>query len=106
MGGDHAPDVVVRGSLQALEAYGDLYVHLVGRDPRVAQGALHGQRRAAPLGVRLGQVVRVGRLAVAEHTRQHLALDLTSARLGLALAVRTVLANALGLLGVAAPERM
>jgi arginyl-tRNA synthetase len=31
---------------------------------------------------------------------------LTSARLGLALAVRTVLANALALLGVSAPERM
>jgi arginyl-tRNA synthetase len=31
---------------------------------------------------------------------------LTSARLGLALAVRTVLANALGLLGVSAPEQM
>jgi len=31
---------------------------------------------------------------------------LTNARLGLALAVRTVLANALGLLGISAPERM
>jgi arginyl-tRNA synthetase len=32
--------------------------------------------------------------------------SLTSARLGLALAVRTVLANALGLLGISAPEQM
>jgi arginyl-tRNA synthetase len=32
--------------------------------------------------------------------------SLTSARLGLALAVRTVLANGLGLLGISAPERM
>ena len=32
--------------------------------------------------------------------------SLTSGRLGLTLAVRTVLANALALLGVAAPERM
>ncbi len=32
--------------------------------------------------------------------------SLTNARLGLALAVRTVLANALGLLGVSAPEQM
>jgi arginyl-tRNA synthetase len=32
--------------------------------------------------------------------------SLTSGRLGLTLAVRTVLANALGLLGVSAPERM
>ena len=31
---------------------------------------------------------------------------LTSARLGLALAVRTVLANALGCLGISAPEQM
>jgi len=32
--------------------------------------------------------------------------DLSSARLGLALAVRNVLASGLGLLGVSAPERM
>jgi arginyl-tRNA synthetase len=32
--------------------------------------------------------------------------SLTSARLGLAIAVRTVLANGLGLLGISAPERM
>jgi arginyl-tRNA synthetase len=31
---------------------------------------------------------------------------LTNARLGLTLAVRTVLANALGLLGLVAPEQM
>ncbi|MEE9606811.1 MAG: DALR anticodon-binding domain-containing protein [Myxococcota bacterium] len=32
--------------------------------------------------------------------------SLTSARLGLTLAVRTVIANALALLGVSAPEQM
>ena len=32
--------------------------------------------------------------------------SLTSGRLGLSLGVRTVLANALGLLGLSAPERM
>ena len=33
-------------------------------------------------------------------------LDLTQARLGLVIAVRTVLANGLGLLGMSAPEQM
>ena len=32
--------------------------------------------------------------------------ELSAARLGLAAAVRTVIANGLGLLGVSAPERM
>ncbi len=46
---------------------------------------------------------------VQDRTRHRVLSDdpaVTSARLGLTLAVRAVLASALGLLGVAAPERM
>jgi arginyl-tRNA synthetase len=46
---------------------------------------------------------------VQDGTRHRVLSDdaaLTNARLGLTLAVRTVLANALALLGVAAPEQM
>src|SRR5271166_7003267 len=44
-------------------------VHLAGFYLRVAQGALHCQRDAARLRVRLHHVVRVGRLAVAYDLR-------------------------------------
>ena len=46
---------------------------------------------------------------VQDRTRHRVLSDdtaVTSARLGLPLAVRAVLASALGLLGIAAPERM
>jgi len=46
---------------------------------------------------------------VQDRTRHRILTDdpsITSGRLGLTLAVRTVLANALSLLGLSAPERM